>query len=82
MRRRRALVVVIMIAVALLAFFLAPVAYWFSAGPEYQAYPHPSMERTPVYRSLGCVTVGFGDTYGPGWFGLVIGCSPASFWRR
>ena len=58
------------------AFFFAPVVYWFSTGPYYEAYSHPSPNTTPVYRSLGCLTVGYGVSYGPGWFGLVVGCGP------
>jgi hypothetical protein len=70
------------VIVLLVLFFFAPVFFWFSAGPWYQAYPHASLSETPVYRSLGCIAFGFGDVYGPDWFGLVFGCSPASFWQR
>ena len=76
-----AAIAAIVVVASLAFFFLAPVVYWFSAGPEYQAYPHPSLERTPVYRSLSCVTVGVGDIYGPGWFGLAFGCTPWSLLR-
>ncbi len=75
--RRRTKVSIVVLAVALVgAFFFAPVVYWFSTGPYYEAYPHPSPNVTPVYRSLGCVTVGYGVSYGPDWFGLVLGCGP------
>lgn len=69
----------VVIVVVLASFFFAPIVFWFSTGPEYQAFPHPSQDITPVYRSLGCVTVGYGDTYAPGWFGLVFGCWPSNF---
>jgi hypothetical protein len=77
---RKIAVACTVVAVVVLVFFFAPIVYWFSTGPYYQAFPHPSLDVTPVYRSLGCVTLGVGDSYGPDWFGLVVGCSPASFW--
>jgi hypothetical protein len=79
MRRARKMAVACIIIVGILVFFFAPIVFWFSTGPEYQAYPHRSLNITPVYRSLGCVTVGYGDIYAPDWFGLVLGCWPANF---
>jgi hypothetical protein len=67
--RRAALVLVV--AVAILAFFLAPVAFWHNL----RAGPVGSTSSTPVYRSLGCATLGYGDLYAPGWFGFSLGCT-------
>ena len=45
-----------------IAFFLfAPVIYWYNASPFVSG-------NFPVYHSLGCATVGFGDTYASTWF--------------
>jgi hypothetical protein len=53
-------------------FFLAPVSYAGYLG-------QPAAPK-PVYQSLGCSTVGFGDLYAPNMFGLSFGCQiPANY---
>ena len=56
--------------VAAMAFFLAPISYWFSVGPAFAG----DSWRTPIYRSLGCATLGLGSLYAPDWFGFSLGC--------
>ena len=60
-------------AVIVLAFFFAPVAFWFNE----RGGPAIVLEKVgpPVYRSLGCTTIGYGDLYAPGWFGFSFGCN-------
>jgi hypothetical protein len=64
-------VVGIVVVLASLAFFLAPVNLWFNSGSRVAG----QMFNIPVYRSLGCATVGFGDLYSPNWFGFRFGCN-------
>jgi hypothetical protein len=79
-RNTKVAIGVVIIAVGLFAFFLVPAFYWFRVGPAY-ATPNPVYQ--PFYRSLGCMTVGFGDEYSPylaqpsfpNWYGLQFGCS-------
>ena len=68
MRRIVKIVLTSVIVLFFLAFFFVPVTFWFYAGS-----PGAGVH-FPVYRSLGCATVGFGDLYAPNWFGLSIGC--------
>jgi hypothetical protein len=56
--------------VIVLVFLFAPVAFWFTM----RAGPVGYESATPVYRSLGCATIGYGDLYAPGWFGFSFGC--------
>ena len=79
MRLRTKLLVTLVPLFFVGAFFFAPAMYWFSTGPYYEAYPHPSSNVTPVYRYLGCLTVGYGVSYGPDWFGYVLGCGPSDW---
>jgi len=45
--------------VVMLAFFLAPISYWFSQhGPL-----NGSNQTIVAYRSLGCLLLGIGDSY-------------------
>ncbi|MDV3278355.1 MAG: hypothetical protein LYZ69_07805 [Nitrososphaerales archaeon] len=74
MRRMRKVAAIGIVVIVVLAFFFAPVVFWFRAGPTFQPLPHPSPAYTNVYRSLGCVTLGFGDLYASDWFGFVLGC--------
>jgi len=63
-------------AVVVLAFFfLAPVVFWFNEYPPIVGQRTPA-NAMPVYRSLGCATVGIGDLYAPSWFGFSFGCQP------
>ena len=71
MRRGPRTFIVIMVAVTVLAFLYAPVVFWFNL----RAGPVGSQFTTPVYRSLGCATFGYGDLYAPGWFGFSLGCT-------
>ena len=71
MRRSRKVAVVVIAAVVVLAFFLAPVVWWFNLGSPIAG----EKMAIPVYRSLGCVTLGYGDIYAPGWFGFSFGCN-------
>lgn len=64
------------VAVVLILFFLlAPVAFWHNEGPPI-AGASVHVSQIPIYRSLGCATVGVGDLYAPTWFGLKMGCRP------
>ncbi len=69
--KRISMVITIIVAVGLLVFFLAPVSLWFNSGSPIAG----ETMSVPVYRSLGCATVGFGDLYAPSWFGFSFGCS-------
>lgn len=77
MRRSSVAVVASAIAIVALAFFFAPVLFWFNIGPAY-ATSHPNY--IPVYRSASCVFLGYGDLYSQflganGYtFGLALGC--------
>jgi len=79
-RNTKVAIGVIIIAVGLFSFFFVPAFYWFSVGTAY-ATPNPVFQ--PFYRSLGCMTVGFGDMYStyfayadlPNWSGVQFGCS-------
>lgn len=55
-------------------FFFAPVVFWYSerGGP---VQPGAGEHYSPVFRSLGCAYVGYGDVYAPGLGGVKIGCS-------
>jgi|GEM_PF-2346689 hypothetical protein len=101
MRRvKKAAVVGIAVAIALV-FFLAPVSYWYTIpvgrivchqlGPLEGGCPVALFETTaPVYRSLGCQTMGIGVLYTripppdwagffgnwSNWSGLHLGCGP------
>lgn len=78
MRRRTKAIVGLAVAVAV-AFFFAPVLYWYSlpSGPLYYGQPYPS-----VYRSLGCATLEIGTTYFPStagdYTGLHLSCADMS----
>jgi hypothetical protein len=73
MRRVAKAAVVSIVIVFTLCFFLAPVVFWFGDS----SLP---VNTNPVYRSLGCATVGLGDEYAPGMFGFRFGCnSPIIF---
>jgi len=71
-RRSRKVAVVVIAAVMVLAFFFAPIAFWLNerGAPAFVVEGAGS----PVYRSLGCITIGYGDLYAPGWFGFSFGC--------
>jgi len=69
-RNTKVAVVVIVVVLASLAFFLAPIAFWFNSGSPIAG----ESAKMSVYRSLGCVTVGLGDLYSPNWFGFSFGC--------
>ncbi len=74
MRTRSTVIVAGVIATAVLvAFFFAPVVFWYNAvgGPIMVGENPP---KHPVYRSLGCVFFGYGDTYAPMLGGLGFGC--------
>lgn len=73
---RRALkAVTVAVLIGLLAFFFAPVFYWYTAPTGQMecrylaskgAYGCPTgvgMQTARVYRSLGCETVGYGDLH-------------------
>lgn len=57
-------------AVVVIVFFLAPVVWWFNLGSPIAG----ERVSNPVYRSLGCATLGYGDLYAPSWFGFSLGC--------
>ncbi|MDA4134209.1 MAG: hypothetical protein OK441_01395 [Thaumarchaeota archaeon] len=62
-RRSKVAVVAVILAVAVIVFFVAPVVFWYTAyfpGITYPNVPHPLFS---VYRSLSCVTVGFGVSF-------------------
>jgi tetrahydromethanopterin S-methyltransferase subunit D len=61
----------LVVVVAVGFFFLAPMSFWYYQGGG----PVGAEFHIPVYRSLGCATVGMGDLYSPGWFGFSFGCS-------
>ncbi|MDG6923313.1 MAG: hypothetical protein JRN67_08490 [Nitrososphaerota archaeon] len=61
----------IVIVVVLAIFFLAPVLFWFNSGPVIAG----QTAKVPVYRSLGCATIGYGDLWAPNWFGFHLGCT-------
>ncbi len=57
----------IIIAIAIVSvYFFVPVVFWMSSGAPAKS--------VPVYRSLGCATLGLGDLYAPGLFGFNFGC--------
>jgi sterol desaturase/sphingolipid hydroxylase (fatty acid hydroxylase superfamily) len=71
MRRITKAVIVVVVIGLVGFFFFAPVIYWYSLGS-------PVARQTadiPLYRSLGCATMGFGDLYAPNWFGFSFGCN-------
>jgi hypothetical protein len=70
MRRVAKVVVAIAVVVVLAFFFLAPVALWLNLGSPIAG----QTMSVPVYRSLGCATVGIGDLYAPTWSGFSFGC--------
>ncbi len=68
-----------------LTFFFAPLFFWTNARPPVPpAYFNTPGLGLPVYRSLGCAILGYGDLYSPGAvklggerypaFGLSFGC--------
>jgi hypothetical protein len=61
-RRTKIAVVCLAIAGGITLFLFAPVVYWFSLYGPLQA--SGQAHEYNVYRSLGCVTIGMGDTYG------------------
>ncbi len=75
MRRRRKVVLGAVAVAAVAFFFLAPIVYWFSSSPPFNTQ-NPSPPRWTVYRSLGCVAVGVGDTYNqsPYYGGFRLSC--------
>ncbi len=70
MRRTTKVAVVGVTVAAALLFFFGPVSLWFNGGSPVAG----QSVSVPVYRSLGCATVGFGDLYAPSWFGFSFGC--------
>ena len=85
-RNAKVAIICVVLAIALAFFFFAPVIYWTNVTP-----PVPPVYRTfglvktvPIYRSLGCAVVGYGDLYSPGGvilndrfyssFGFSFGC--------
>jgi hypothetical protein len=73
------------ILVIVLLFFFAPILYWTSVRPPVPpAYFNTPGLALPVYRSLGCSLLGYGDLYSPGSvklgglkypaFGFSLGC--------
>ena len=96
--KRASKAIVVVLVVGLLAFFLfAPVWYWYAypwgmigcVRSESQGSDCPAVARqfiSPVYRSLGCWAVGFGDQFVAGpypsaragiwfWTGFHLGCA-------
>jgi hypothetical protein len=71
--RRATKAIVGVVVIGLVAFFfLAPIVYWFSFVP---ILPQQNPPHFDVYRSLGCVTIGWGDIYfGQGLQGLQLTC--------
>lgn len=70
----RAAAGVVIVALVAAFFFCAPVAFWYNAGGGPIMAGHAPPYR-PVYRSLGCAYLGFGDVYAPSSGGLRLGCS-------
>ncbi len=68
---RAAKAITVAVVIGLAAFFFAPAIYWCSITPTFDTQ-NPS--HWNVYRSLGCMTVGLGDTYSVQ--GLQLTCSP------
>ena len=77
MQRLAKVVIAGAVFVALLAFFIVfffvPTMLWYNATGDPIATANPNSY--PVYRSLGCATIGFGVIYSPGWFGVTFGCN-------
>jgi hypothetical protein len=71
-RLSRKVAVVVIAAVLVMVFFFAPIAFWLNE----RGGPALVVERVgpPVYRSLGCIVIGYGDLYAPGWFGFSFVC--------
>jgi hypothetical protein len=67
MRRVAKVVTVSIVVIFTVFFFLAPVIFWFSDSSLVG-------NGNPVYRSLGCATLGLGDEYAPNMFGFRFGC--------
>ncbi|QQG48921.1 MAG: hypothetical protein HY247_00985 [archaeon] len=71
---RRWLAASLVAVAAVGVFFLAPVSYWYDwACGGLVAYGGCAAH--PVYRSLGCMFLGYGDTYSPGIWDLRFGCN-------
>ena len=62
-RRSKVVAVATIVAAAVIVFSVAPVVFWYTAyfpGLTIPNVPHPLFS---VYRSLSCVTVGFGASF-------------------
>jgi hypothetical protein len=57
-RRRKIVIPCIIMTVGVALFLFAPVVFWYNPGPL-NLSPGPES----VFRSLGCTTLGLGDTY-------------------
>ena len=69
--RRRSRVVLAVGVVAVLFFVAAPVVYWYTVYFPGFVYPNLQPPLYSFYRSLSCVSFGFGVTYQTGgWHGL------------
>jgi hypothetical protein len=71
MRRPTKVIAAVIATIMVVVFFFAPVVWWFNMGSPIAGV----RMTTPVYRSLGCATLGYGDLYAPGWFGFSFGCN-------
>ena len=70
MKRRTVALAGIAVVVVVAFFFLAPIAFWYNSGSPMAG----QIVSLPVYRSLGCATLGMGVLYSPSWFGFMFGC--------
>jgi len=70
MRKKAKIALGIFAVVTVIAFFfLAPVVYWKNVSPALGGF-------WPIYRSLGCATIGVGVAYGSGVIGYQLSCNP------
>jgi hypothetical protein len=70
MRKKAKTVLGAFAVVMVIAFFLlAPVVYWKNVSPANGGF-------LPIYRSLGCATIGVGAAYGTGVIGYQLSCNP------
>jgi hypothetical protein len=79
MRKRVKIALGATVVVIVIAFFFAPVLYWENISPT-------AVGNWPIYRSLGCATLGIGALYGPNHGGAIIGyhfgCKNPPQWER
>ena len=68
---RHAVSIALGIIIVLAFFFFAPILFFVSIG----GWPAGTSTDTPIYRSLGCATIGLGVLYAPSWSYYHLGCT-------